>query len=175
MPHIQAYGDEPAMNPTEAALLDFNLHVERYMELRDDVADDVPDLEPTNDPARVRTRNRMLRDRLVQLRAGATHGDVFASNVRPVFRRLLGRYASGERGDRIQSILEEDAPAPGAVPIEVNAAYPAGLPIPTTPPPLLRALPPLPGELEYRIIGKDLILFDEPANLIVDFIKNAVP
>jgi hypothetical protein len=35
-------------------------------------------------------------------------------------------------------------------------------------------LPTLPRGLEYRIIGTDLILLDQPANLIVDFIRNAI-
>jgi hypothetical protein len=40
---------------------------------------------------------------------------------------------------------------------------------------LLWALPALPGELEYRIVGRDLVLWDEHAALIIDFIPNAFP
>jgi hypothetical protein len=40
---------------------------------------------------------------------------------------------------------------------------------------LLDALPRLPEGLEYRFMGNDLILRDTKANLIVDFINNAVP
>jgi hypothetical protein len=39
---------------------------------------------------------------------------------------------------------------------------------------LLR-LPQLPKEVEYRFVGRDLILRDVAANLIVDFLPNAVP
>jgi hypothetical protein len=35
-------------------------------------------------------------------------------------------------------------------------------------------LPPLPAELEYRVVGHSLILRDIEANLIVDFIVNAI-
>ena len=43
------------------------------------------------------------------------------------------------------------------------------------PPTLLRQLPDLPNELAYRIIGRALALQDIKANLIVDFIPNAIP
>ena len=45
----------------------------------------------------------------------------------------------------------------------------------TMPPSLLAALPQLPKELEYRIIGKYLVLRDVDAALILDFIPAAVP
>jgi hypothetical protein len=35
-------------------------------------------------------------------------------------------------------------------------------------------LPQLPEELEYRIIGKDMILRDVHANIVVDFIPKAI-
>jgi Cu-Zn family superoxide dismutase len=40
---------------------------------------------------------------------------------------------------------------------------------------VLLALPRLPPGLEYRIVGRDLLLLDQPADVIVDFIRNAVP
>jgi hypothetical protein len=45
----------------------------------------------------------------------------------------------------------------------------------TTPPALLNRLPPLPQELAYRIVGRDLTLKDTKAGLIVDLIPNAIP
>jgi hypothetical protein len=40
---------------------------------------------------------------------------------------------------------------------------------------LLRKLPDLPPELEYRIVGRSLILRDVKANLIVDILRDVVP
>ena len=37
---------------------------------------------------------------------------------------------------------------------------------------VLMALPTLPKELEFRFVGRDLILRDTHANLIVDFLPN---
>ena len=43
------------------------------------------------------------------------------------------------------------------------------------PPDVLKALPPLPEELQYRIVGKHLILLCVHGNLIVDYMLNAMP
>ena len=45
----------------------------------------------------------------------------------------------------------------------------------TVPPLILVNLPRLPDGLEYRFMGRDLILRDRDANLIVDFVSGAVP
>ena len=41
-------------------------------------------------------------------------------------------------------------------------------------PSLLRVIPPLAPELQYRFVGQDLILWDVHANLVVDVIRSAV-
>jgi len=40
---------------------------------------------------------------------------------------------------------------------------------------IARALPLLPWELEYRFVGRDLVLVDIGANLVVDILRDAVP
>jgi hypothetical protein len=45
----------------------------------------------------------------------------------------------------------------------------------TVPPLLLLRLPKLPEGLEYRFMGRDLILHDTTANIIVDFLRAAAP
>ena len=59
--------------------------------------------------------------------------------------------------------------------IDVNMVYPTTLPLETFPGRLLRLLPDLPPELEYRIVGRHLMLRDVNANLIVDIIRDVVP
>jgi hypothetical protein len=49
------------------------------------------------------------------------------------------------------------------------------VPLPTMPPDLLAALPRLPPGLEYRFINRDLVLRDLDANLIIDFVPEAIP
>jgi hypothetical protein len=59
--------------------------------------------------------------------------------------------------------------------LRVNQQYPKGIPLQTTPPSLLLNLPKLPKGLSYRVVDNTLFLLDEEANLIVDFIPNAIP
>ena len=64
---------------------------------------------------------------------------------------------------------------PVRIPLRVNDTYPEKLPLQTTPPTLLLNLPKLPEELDYRVVGNNLVLRDVEANLIVDFIPQAIP
>ena len=53
--------------------------------------------------------------------------------------------------------------------------YPTTLPLITVPAKLLRVLPQLPEELEYRILGRHLLLRDVKGNIVVDYVRDAVP
>jgi hypothetical protein len=59
--------------------------------------------------------------------------------------------------------------------LKVNSDYPEGKTLPTVPAKVLLNLPTLPKTLEYRFVDKHLILRDTPANIIVDYIPNALP
>jgi len=61
------------------------------------------------------------------------------------------------------------------VKLVVNAPYPEGAPFSSVPASLLAKLPKLPEELGYRFVGRDLILLDTAAQLVVDFIRREVP
>ena len=67
-----------------------------------------------------------------------------------------------------------DEPTPGARRPVVHGSYDWRLGAWMWPA-LLRALPALPPELEYRIVETDLILIDLHANLVVDILENAMP
>ncbi len=64
---------------------------------------------------------------------------------------------------------------PESVRVAVNATYNDHAPFSSMPPTLLLKLPQLPEEVRYRFVGRDLILRDTEANVILDFIKDAVP
>ena len=63
---------------------------------------------------------------------------------------------------------DETAPAAG-----VNGRFPWKRGTPMWPC-VLNALPPLPDELQYRLIGPDLVLVDVHASLVVDILRHAV-
>jgi hypothetical protein len=56
-----------------------------------------------------------------------------------------------------------------------NTPYPDGVPLSTMPPAILGVLPKLPPEVDYRFVGRHLILRDVAANIIVDYVWEALP
>lgn len=167
--------DQVGSDASDALTAQFEERVERYVELRERAIAGMTPLETTAEPARIKGYQDTLAARIRVARDSARHGDIFTPDIRVRFRELLAHEVKGEQGRDIRATLRDDAPAPDAVPLEVNGAYPSGTPFPTTPSPLLTTLPILPRGLEYRIIGRDLILLDQPANVIVDYLRNAIP
>jgi hypothetical protein len=97
---------------------------------------------------------------------------VFSEASTAEFRRIVkADFAKRETRDQT-AILEE---VPMEVPPKINTDYPTTLPLATVPPALLLNLPTLPEVLEYRLLGRHLILRDIGANLIVDYVPNVVP
>ena len=89
-----------------------------------------------------------------------------------MFRRRIATSLTPEDIDAILNDREEVDPI--VVPrLQVNGRWPEAMPFNFVPPQLIAALPPLPEELQYRIIGRSLVLWDLHANLIVDFLPAA--
>jgi len=174
-PDIRAHEDEAAsqeVNKDAQILQEFKKRVDDYVKLRNDVAKGLPPLERTNDPAKIQSAQDQLAGKIRAARKGAKPGDIFTPEVRQLFRRLMYPELKGVEGADAKQAIKEDAPK--GVPLKVNAKYPDSAPLPTVPPNLLAALPKLPEDLDYRIINKDLILLDVRANVIIDFMQNAI-
>jgi hypothetical protein len=170
-PPRDAKSDDRA-NPDALVLADFKKRIDAYLELHGDVDKGTAEAKETNHPSEIRSAQQTLAKRIRAARANAKHGDIFTPEIRTAFRRLMYPETVGTSGRRTKEAIEEDAPA--AVPLKVNAQYPEGAALPTVPGNLLANLPQLPEDLEYRIVDKHLILRDVDANLIVDYIPNAI-
>jgi hypothetical protein len=106
-------------------------------------------------------------------RPTARQGDMFFPTITDLFRRWILESLHGMTPDEfLVRITENDAPP--MAPPSVNASYPDGGALTTMPPQLLQVFPTLPSGLEYRFIDRDLILRDSHANLIIDFIPEAL-
>jgi hypothetical protein len=165
---------DPTVNPDAAVMAEFKARVETYADLHKKLAKGEAAQKETSDPARIADAKAALAAKIQAARASAKHGDIFTPAARPVFRRLLAPELKGEDGRDAKAVLKDDAPAPGTVPFKVNAKYPEGQPLPSVPAQLLLTLPSLPEPLEYRIVGQHLLLLDTAADLVVDYILNAV-
>ena len=161
------------VNAETKALQLFAGRVAVYVALHQRLEREVPRIV-TSEPARIEASRAALAAKIRRARAAAQQGNIFDAETRRVFRRLLSPELKGPTAVTTRSALEDDAPPRGAVTLRVNAAYPPSQPVPTMPPNLLSVLPPLPTELEYRIIARHLILLDTHATLIVDVITDAV-
>jgi hypothetical protein len=159
---------------TTAALAGFQHRVNEYAELHRELATGAAKQRETSEPARINKAEETLAARVQAARSGAKQGDIFTADVRPIFRRLLAPELKGAGGRDTRAILEDDAPPPSEIPFTVNATYPESQPLPTVPADILATLPTLPAPLEYRIIGRHLLLLDSASDVIVDYIPNAI-
>jgi hypothetical protein len=171
IPTVAAHQAAP-VNPAGAAVLAFQQRLADYVKVHKEAEGKVPDLSETKDPAKIAQREVALGRTIRELRASAKPGDVFCDEVRPVLTRVI-RDDFAERSAADRKALVQELPA--SVKLTVNMTYPTTLPLATVPAKLLRALPDLPPELEYRIVGRHLLLRDVKGNIVVDFIRDAVP
>jgi hypothetical protein len=171
---VTAAAAEAGVNRNAAILQDFKARVGAYLGLHEQAATGEATLKESDDPDEILAAQAVLAARIRASRADARQGDIFSTEIRHTFRQLLAPELEGSEGRDAKAILKDDAPAPANVPFTVNATYPEGQPLPTVPANVLLNLPTLPEGLEYRIIGKHLVLLDMKANLIVDYIPNAI-
>ena len=153
---------------------DFDSRVSEYVALHRML--EGPPQRPTLDMEDVVLKSRGLAARLQRARAHARRGDIITPDVARMFRRRIVSCLAPEAWSALFAEMAEDErgrPTPPAPPLHVNAMWPADVVFNFVPPQLLMALPPLPPELQYRIVGRSLVLWDHHANLIVDFLPAA--
>jgi hypothetical protein len=120
--------------------------------------------------------------RIRTARADAHQGDLIRPDVARMFRHRIATCLPADEwaavlADNAAEAEEEDeeegVPAGPPAPLQVNMKWPERELFGFVPPQLLAVLPRLPEELQYRIIGNALVLWDHHANLIVDFMPDA--
>jgi hypothetical protein len=171
--------DHQAADRTAPEYKPFDEAVGRYLDLRKDIVKEAPKLPERAAPEQIAAHRQHIAQAIRAARANARQGDVFVPAVRGYFIQAVRSVTKGAGGKAArQTIMNENPKAPGVpgdVRVAVNAPYPADVPHTTVPPDLLLRLPTLPEGLEYRFVGRALILRDIDAALIVDVIPNALP
>jgi hypothetical protein len=174
-------GEEQRRKDTEEAIKDFNDRVKDYLKLHKKAAETLPPLTGEEDPAAVAAYRVALAQAIRARRGSARRGEVFDAKVVPTIVERVRTELEGAEARPARKVIKEGNPKFDEegyvpVPIRVNADYPLRAPVSTVPPSVLLVLPPLPHDvLEYRFVGRDLILRDLEANLIVDYILAAAP
>ena len=140
-----------------------------YVELRHRVEGTLPAVRVTSDPAEILGRGVAIG---IAVRAArhAEQGEVFtpvaAEHARALIAADMTRRSVSDR-----ATLMNDVPTTAA---RVNEPYPLGEALATFPSLLLQVLPRLPDDLEYRFMGRDLIIWDARTNLIVDVLPDVM-
>ena len=158
------------VNPDAKRLVEFNERIEQYLAMRNKADDGAPKLKETEKPAEIQTAQLSLATRIRAMRTGAKQGDIFTTATAAHFRRIL----RPELDKTTKDAIKDDNPG---IPFQGQRPYPEKEPLSTVPPNVLTTLPELPEdqEIEYRFVGKHLILLDSRANLIIDYLPNAIP
>ena len=167
---VGGVSSQQASDPMRQAFLQ---RVDEYTALHRQLEGPLPREVVTADLQALFAPRREMAAAVRTVRANARQGDIFSPPVAEYFRTLV---ADALRAGGIRNMLaivkDEDLVH---IPARVNADYPAGRSIAMMPSCLLAALPPLPPELRYGFVGRDLILWDTHAGLIVDFVPHAIP
>ena len=168
----QAAG-QPPVNADAKAMVSFLDRVKEYMALHDKLEATLPHLPKEATPQQIDQHQRSLSKLIQENRQRAKLGDVFTPESRRVILKLMRQVFGGPDGHQLRdSIMDEN---PGNLHIAINGRYPDEVPLSTVPPQVLAGLPKLPEGLEFRFIGRRLILMDVHAHTIVDYIDNAIP
>jgi len=151
----------------------FMQRVDEYVALHRRLEAPLPPEVITADPEALFAPRKALSAAIRAARADARQGDIFTPAADRHFRLLVAdALKKGGIKDMLAIVEDENAVH---VPARVNADYPAGRSVSLMPPCVLAVLPPLPPELRYGFVGRDLILWDIHAGLIVDFVPRAIP
>ena len=167
----------------------FQHEIEEYTELHQELLHRVPTVSPQSSPDAIAAHQHKMRVAIQEERRKARQGEIFKPSVEAAFRRIIEKELAGPDGNAILDAARQGNPRIEGVPtprspnaqikrsvtVAVNAAYPDDAPMSSVPPHLLLKLPQLPEEVKYRFVGRDLILRETEANVILDFIKNVLP
>ena len=158
---------------SRSALAAFDQRIAEYAALHHRLVAQWPPLETSTDPERFITHRRKLAAAIKTARPRAGQGDFFDPSVAPVFRGLIGKALHGLDVQEVLRDLFEEHPETWGYRVRVYDSYPswATREVPAL---LLRHLPVLPEELEYRVVDHDLAILDADANLVLDVLPAAI-
>ncbi len=171
---MSAFAQAPQhdVNERAAATKAFLDRIAEYVQFHNNVEKMVPPLKETPDPKQIAEREAALGAALIKQRPNAQEGDFFIPRCQPHLKQIIrADFAKRSLADRKALIVE----LPKGLKVAVNTVYPTTVPLATLPGKLLQALPELPKEVEYRMVGRHLILRDTTGNVIVDLMRDVFP
>ena len=156
-------------------LASFAVRIDAYMRVHNDVERAIAPQRMYDDPEELYATLAAMRSGIRLARLNRRGERIFTNDVGQLIRtRVAARLVEcGQTVEEVLAFVTEERPtrvrAPAVdepFPWEVGAAMPVSL---------LPVLPVLPDELQYRFVGRDLVLIDVDADLVVDILRNALP
>lgn len=169
----QAAPAQTQSSPVATELLEFVARVEQYHTLRERLTAAGPKLSDKATPEEMDAYKRALAALIIAARTGAKAGDIFVPDMQVVVRKLMASvFSTAAKRANLQATNADENPT--GITVAVNTRYPDDVALATMPPEVLKNLPRLPAECEYRFVGQSLILLDTRAHLVVDVMSLAV-
>jgi hypothetical protein len=163
----------PLSEADAAALATMNDRLQAYFDLHKKIEDELPKLGKEASPQEIDTRQRAFEQKMRDARKTAKPGDIFTPEAQVVIKRLLVAVFDGPEGRALKATVMDENPA--GMKLTVNMRYPDTVPVSTMPPEVLQTLPKLAEDMEYRFIGRHLIILDAHAHVVADFVADAIP
>ena len=150
------------------AAADFDARMLSYATLRDRLQQGLPSLMVTDRVRDILRAEHALAKRIRKARRDARGGEIFTAEISSAFKAAL---VLETRTGTCAAILDDN---PGRFSYSINGTYPKRHPLSSVPPGILMLLPRLPPDVYYRFLGRELVLHDTRANVILDRIPNAI-
>ena len=167
----------------------FQHEIVEYVELHRELLERIPRVSEKSTPEEIAAHRKKMTDGIRGERKGKKQGEIFKPKVAIAFRQVLRKQLLGPEGGAMLQEIRSGNPRVEGTPrsqdptretrppvrVAVNAVYPDDAPISSVPSSLLLHMPVLPEQVKYAFVGRELILHDTEANVILDFIPDAVP
>lgn len=135
----------------------------------------LPALEVNANPETIRRVIDAMAAAVRAERSDARQGDFFNPRVQVAIRDRIARAlrTHGLTPADVHAAQVKEGVDPAGVTLQINGTFPWAIGTAMVPC-ILEALPPLPPELQYRIVGRDLVLIDVHASLVIDILPGAL-
>ena len=147
--------------------------VNEYVALHKKLEATLPKLPQEATPVQIDQNERALGKLIQDARKGAQRGDLFTPEMTIFVKNLMAQVFGGPGGQKLRSsVMDENVKE---LPLKVNQRFPDVIPISTMPPAILKALPELPEQMQYRFVASQFVLLDSHSHLVADFIPAVLP
>jgi hypothetical protein len=158
-----------------AGFKEFTARMGDYLALHKAVEKKLPAMKSKEQlPEMITAHQQALARKIREARPHAKTGDIFTPAAREAFRHVIRSVFKDPHTSTARTVTRQRDRAKPVI-LRVNGIYPDAVAETTFPPTLLQELPALPEELAYRIVGRELVLVDSKANLVVDLLHEALP